>query len=213
VSDSASAVAREDAGPWRRALRRLLQGASLALVAGLLVLLVWRVADAGRGSHLVSEIRLDRKPPAPQFLLPVLWDRRDTWPARLRSALDDGHVSPDELRGSPVVLNFWASWCVPCRKEAPVLAAAARAHAGRVTFLGVDVQDFKSDARGFLRRYKVEYVSVRDGGDSTYTAYGLTGLPETYWLDERGRIVAHYPGQISREQLELGISEAQKASR
>lgn len=73
-------------------------------------------------------------------------------------------------------------------------------------FIGIDVQDFKSDARQFLRRYKANYVSVRDGGSSTYEAYGLTGLPETFHLDARGRVVAHTVGQLSREELGDGIA-------
>ena len=75
-----------------------------------------------------------------------------------------------------------------------------------VLFIGIDVQDFKSDARQFLRRYKANYVSVRDGGSSTYEAYGLTGLPETFHLDARGRVVAHTVGQLSREELGDGIA-------
>jgi cytochrome c biogenesis protein CcmG/thiol:disulfide interchange protein DsbE len=117
------------------------------------------------------------------------------------------------LRGHPVVVNFWASWCIPCKKEAPLLAASARTHRGQVVFLGIDVQDFKSDARRFLRRFDTPYVSVRDGPGSTYGDYGLTGVPETYWLDARGRIVAHYAGQIDRDQLEEGIRLASGGSR
>ena len=103
-------------------------------------------------------------------------------------------------------MNFWASWCVPCKNEAPRLAAAARASQG-VIFLGIDVQDFKSDARGFLTKYGVNYVSVRDGGDSTYSVYGLTGLPETYYVAPQGRIVAHSIGEVSTTELAEGIAE------
>jgi cytochrome c biogenesis protein CcmG/thiol:disulfide interchange protein DsbE len=106
------------------------------------------------------------------------------------------------------VINFWASWCIPCRHEAPLLVASARAHAGDVAFLGVDVQDLKSDARGFLRKYHVNYVSVRDGPGGTYDDYGLTGLPETYYVDARGRLIGHYAGEVSRAQLEAGIQAA-----
>ena len=73
------------------------------------------------------------------------------------------------------------------------------------------VQDLTSDARGFLKRYHVNYIAVHDGGGSTYDGYGLTGVPETYWLDARGRIVAHYPGQISRRLLEQGIRQAARS--
>ena len=193
---------RERRPIWLRGL----QGLTLAFVAGLLGLLAWRLIDKGSGSKLVSAIAADRQPAAPNFDLPVLWNHAETWPEPVRAAPADGRVSLGELRGYPVVVNFWASWCVPCKAEAPLLAAAAQAHRGTVVFLGIDVQDFKSDARRFLTKYKANYVSVRDGGDSTYSAYGLTGLPETYYLDARGRIAAHDIGQVSPEELEAGMA-------
>jgi cytochrome c biogenesis protein CcmG/thiol:disulfide interchange protein DsbE len=187
---------------------RVLQLVSLLAVVGLLALLVWRVAKAGEGADLVSAIAAGKKPQAPPFKLPVLWPHGETWPKALVLALADGKVSTVELRGYPVVVNFWASWCIPCKREAPRLTASARAHAGKVAFLGLDIQDFKSDARGFLGRFKTNYVSVRDGGDSTYRRYGLTGVPETYYLDRRGRIVAHSVGEVSSRELEQGIAQA-----
>jgi cytochrome c biogenesis protein CcmG/thiol:disulfide interchange protein DsbE len=177
-------------------------------VAALLALLAWRLAAKNRGADLVSAIAAGRAPAAPAFDLPVIWPRAETWPPQLRRALADGRVALRELRGYPVVLNFWASWCVPCKKEASILAASARAHAGTVAFLGIDVQDLSSDARRFLRRHGGSYVSVRDGAGSVYSAYGLTGVPETYYLDRRGRILAHSLGQLSREELEQGIAQA-----
>src|SRR5437773_217155 len=88
------------------------------------------------------------------------------------------------------------------------LAAAVKVHERRVLFLGVDVKDFSSDARRCLRRFHVNYVSVRDGGSDTYDVYGLTGLPESYFLDASGRIVAHKIGEISANELEAGIRQA-----
>lgn len=185
---------------------RVLQLGSLAVVAGLLALLIWRVIAKGRGPELVSAIKAGRAPAAPSFALKVIWPHTETWPPTLRRALADGRISLTELRGYPIVINFWASWCIPCKTEAPLLAASARAHAGTVAFLGIDIQDFTSDAHKFLRRYKTNYVSVRDGGSSTYDNYGLTGIPETYYLDRRGRILAHSIGQVSKDELEQGIA-------
>jgi cytochrome c biogenesis protein CcmG/thiol:disulfide interchange protein DsbE len=181
---------------------------SLVLVFGLLGLLVYRVAQGNPGKGLVASIRAGKKPAAPEFRLKVLWPHTETWATGARQALADGQVSLSELRGRPVVLNFWASWCVPCEREAPRLAASSTAHRGEVLFLGLDVKDFSGDARKFLRKYKVNYVSLRDGGGKLYRDYGLTGLPETYFLDSRGRIVAHVLGEISRAQLEDGIQTA-----
>jgi cytochrome c biogenesis protein CcmG, thiol:disulfide interchange protein DsbE len=192
----------------RSSLRLLLRAGAVSVVALLIVLLAWRTLEKGAGPHLVSEVKAGSKPLAPEFDLPVLWSRADTWPPRLGPALADGRLSLGELRGYPVVVNFWASWCVPCKAEAPRLVSSAKAHAGAVIFLGVDVQDFESDARRFLERYETNYVSVRDGGDSTYSAYGLTGLPETYFLDARGRVGRHEVGEMSAEELETGIARA-----
>jgi cytochrome c biogenesis protein CcmG/thiol:disulfide interchange protein DsbE len=196
--------------PRRNVLLRGVQLVSLVAVAGLFALLVWRVVEVARGSHLVAAVRSGNEPRAPDFRLPVLWARAKTWPDGARRALGDGEVSLSELRGYPVVVNFWASWCIPCKEEAPRLAASARAHAGSVVFLGINIQDFKSSARTFLVRVDAPYVSVHAGGGKggIYTDYGLTGVPETYWLDARGRIVAHYAGGISRRQLEDGIRKA-----
>ena len=141
----------------------------------------------------------------------MIWPYSETWPLPLRHVVGE-KISPHKLRGWPVVINFWASWCVPCRAEAPILVKAARRYSGRVAFLGLDTQDFSGDARGFLRRFRVNYVSVRDGSGATDDIYGLAGIPETYFLDPRGRIVAHVIGQVSRQQLEAGIELAEGGS-
>lgn len=182
---------------------------ALATIAALVVLLAWQVLNAGKGANLVAEVKSGNRPPAPAFHLAVIWDRSETWPARLRGKIADGSISLSELRGSPVVVNFWASWCVPCKEEAPILASSARRHAGKVAFVGLDIHDFKSDALRFLNRYRVNYVSIRDKGDGTYRAYGLTGVPETYFLDRLGRVVAHTLGAISERELEEGIRQAE----
>jgi len=203
----ASPPALEPGGDGSRRLLRPFQAAAVVLVASLLALLVWRVVAQQRGPDLVAAIKAGKRPPAPAFTLPVLSPQTATWPPALRAALTTGSLSLRALRGWPVVVNFWASWCVPCKSEAPLLAASARAHAGKVVFLGIDVQDLRSDGRAFLRTYKVNYVSLRDPSNSTYDAYGLTGVPETYYLDRSGRAVAHSPGQVTAEDLSAGIAE------
>lgn len=197
--------------PHRRRLRvRVLRLVSLGLVASLLALLVWRLVDEGAGGRLVGKIRTGKAPPAPRFALRVIWAHAETWPPGLRRALADGKVSPAELRGYPVVINFWASWCGPCKDEAPRFVASARQHAGSVVFLGVVVQDFTSSARAFLRRYDTNYVSVKDGNGKTFTSYGLTGVPETYFLDGRGRLADHVAGELRRDDLERRIARLER---
>lgn len=192
----------ERRSPWLA----ILKYGALALVAAALALLVWATLAASRGQNLVEKIAAGKKPAAPSFDLSVLWPHTGTWPKALAPALADGKLSLAELRGRPVVLNFWASWCTACKEEAPVLRAGARAHAGKVLFLGLDVQDLSGDARGFARSNGMNYVSVRDKGNAMYQAYGLTGVPESYFIDARGRIVAHIPGGVSRSTLEQGIA-------
>ena len=186
----------------------LLKWLAIALIAGLLALLVWSVVAGKRGSELVHAIAAGKKPAAPAFALPVIWTEAPTWPAPARRLLTHGKLALSALRGRPVVLNFWASWCAPCKDEAPLLAEVAREYAGRVLFLGIDTQDLRSDARAFARKYGIDYASVADISQQTYSVYGLTGVPETYFLDARGRIVAHTPGEVVRSSLVRGIRAA-----
>ena len=172
---------------------------------GVLALLGWTMLASSRTSALVREIADGGRPAAPNFTLNVVWDASGTWPPDARSLVLDGTLALADLRGRPVVLNFWASWCVPCRHEAPLLRAAAAAWSGKVIFLGIDTQDLRSYARSFARKYGMNYVSVSDRSNSEYRAYGLTGVPETYFLDAAGRIVAHAPGVVERRDLEAGI--------
>lgn len=180
----------------------------VAVVAALVGLLGWATLAPGGGRSLVSRIAAGERPQAPGFDLEVVWPRTDTWPTGWAGRLADGRLELDELDGRPRVLNFWASWCGPCRAEAPLLDAAARAHRGEVVFVGIDVQDLRDDADAFLREFRVPYAAVRDRANRTYESYGLTGVPETYYLDAAGRIVAHTPGAVSRGTLALGIAEA-----
>jgi cytochrome c biogenesis protein CcmG/thiol:disulfide interchange protein DsbE len=201
---------REQLDASRRTLfsgaRGLLQAAAVGVVLLLLALLVWDLVRRSEGAQLVTAVGKDERPQAPGFELPVVWPHTETWPRPLRAAVADGTVVLVELRGYPVVVNFWASWCVPCKREARAFAASAHRHNGEVVFVGVNVQDLTSTARRFLDRYDVPYVSARDAGDSTYSAYGLTGLPETYYLDWRGRIVAHDVGEVSSGGLQRMIA-------
>jgi cytochrome c biogenesis protein CcmG, thiol:disulfide interchange protein DsbE len=210
------AAADREAEPAERRSRWFLalKLSALAAVVGLLGLLVWATLAAGRGSSLVARIAAGKKPAAPAFNLGVLWPHTETWPPALAAAIGDGKLDLRELRGHPVALNFWASWCVPCRQEAPILHASALRHRGRVVFLGVDVKDLTGDARGFAHKYEVNYVSVRDGsGDKTWSRYGLTGVPETYFINAQGRIVAHIPGAVSAQTLEEGIATITRPAR
>ena len=104
--------------------------------------------------------------------------------------LDGGTLSSEELRGSPVVVNFFASWCVPCREEAPVLERAWRAYRDRgVRFVGVNVQDTTPDARRFVREYGITYPVVRDAEGTFGDGLGVAGLPQTFFIDEEWQLL------------------------
>ena len=105
-----------------------------------------------------------------------------------------GTLSLASLSGKPVLLNFWASWCGPCKDEAPWLRAAYRSFGSQVAFVGVDVRDAQSDAERFVTDEQVPYQSVRDEGLQIFTDYGLTGQPESFLIDAQGKIVQHVPG-------------------
>jgi cytochrome c biogenesis protein CcmG/thiol:disulfide interchange protein DsbE len=196
--------------PQRRSpQRQVLTILSLALVAALLAVLIVRLTKSDPGPAFLSAVRSGAKPAAPQFQLAVIWPHAQTWPSRLRPDVGRGAVSLKELRGLPTVLNFWASWCTACGAEASQLARAARADRGKVIFVGLDVNDFGSDARRFLERHHVDYVSLRARGSSVYDAYGVIGLPETYYLDGKGRVVAQTIGELTARKLAAGIARAE----
>jgi cytochrome c biogenesis protein CcmG/thiol:disulfide interchange protein DsbE len=173
---------------------KLLQGLSVLLVAGLLALLVWKVAHQVGTDTVASEVGKGNQPAAPSFAL---------------KRLDGGgELTSASLKGKPQVLNFWASWCLPCRGEAKLLVDAASRYSGRVAVVGIDHQDFAADARAFERKYGLTYPSVVDTGDKLYAKYGLTGVPETFCTNAAGRVVAHVPGAVTRDSLEQCIQDA-----
>ncbi len=120
-------------------------------------------------------------------------------------------MSLRELRGTPLVVNFWASWCDPCRAEAKVLEAAWKQQ-DDVLFVGLDAQDAREDARDFIGQFGLTFPHVRDPGNDTQRAWGVTGLPETYFIDARGRVVGHVIGTVDEAQLREGVAAA-KAGR
>jgi cytochrome c biogenesis protein CcmG, thiol:disulfide interchange protein DsbE len=113
------------------------------------------------------------------------------------------------LRGKVVVLNFWQSYCAPCTHEARLLADTSRSWSGKgVVFVGVDEQDLRGPALKFMRRFDITYPIVAD--DLALTGhYGVTGYPETFFIDRRGRIVSpHIIGPATQKTLEDGINRA-----
>jgi cytochrome c biogenesis protein CcmG, thiol:disulfide interchange protein DsbE len=139
---------------------------------------VWLVAPHGRVPPPTTGVTGAGKP-AYDFILPVLSPRAQS--PRL--------LGLRSLRGSPVVLNFWASWCAPCRAETPLLADLSKTYTPRgVVFVGVDIEDDIPDAREFIGQYHVGYAIVHASDDKLIAAYGLRGLPTTVFIGPDGTV-------------------------
>jgi cytochrome c biogenesis protein CcmG/thiol:disulfide interchange protein DsbE len=162
-----------DARPGR--VQRVAQLAALIGVAALLALLIWKVAF-GRTTGAADELAEGKLVHAPAFTL----DRLDR----------DGQLAVTDLKGKAIVVNFWASWCIPCRDEAPVLQKTYERYRDQgLVVLGVDVNDFRQDARRFMKRYGLSYPVVYDGKGSTVGKWGVRGFPETFFVDRTGKLV------------------------
>lgn len=115
---------------------------------------------------------------------------------------DGGSIQLSELRGQVVVLNFWASWCPPCRQEARDLENAWQALRDEgVVFIGINIWDDRDDALAFIEEFGVTYPNGPDESNSIPVDYGLTGIPETFVIDAEGRIAAKFIGPITAPAL------------
>lgn len=112
-----------------------------------------------------------------------------------------------QVEGTPLVVNVWASWCDPCEREAPDLASAAARYGDRVQFLGVDVQDHRGDAQGFVHEYGWPYPSVFDPSGEIMAYLGITGPPATLFYAADGSLVQRVPGLITHEVLDRGVRD------
>jgi cytochrome c biogenesis protein CcmG, thiol:disulfide interchange protein DsbE len=200
----ASAARRIHAGRW------LVFG----LVVAFLALLAYGLLSKGTDDRIDEALASGRPVAAPGFSLEVL-ARGELPPALQRSAgasLTGDRLSLARLRRTPVVLNLWASWCTPCRDEAGRLERAWRTLGPKsVLFLGLDIQDLRENARDFIGKYGVTYPSVREPQRDVADDYGATGIPETYFIDRRGRVVAHARGPVTTAQLRQGLVAARTA--
>ena len=155
-------------------------GAGAAITVPLVALLA---AGFGRDPKLKSNALEGRE--APNFAL---------------QTLDGEPFSLSEAKGHPVVVNFWSTWCQPCKIEHPVLMSAAEAYGPNgVHFVAVLYQDEASKARAFLNRSGSHWPTLEDPGGRTAIAYGVAGVPETFFIDRKGTIVRKVSGPVSQE--------------
>lgn len=184
----------------------------LLLVVGFIALLTYGLLTQAPDTTIDDALSKAQAVPAPGFELPVLaaGDPGEQLQGAWRAAAADGRVGLTELRGTPVVLNFWASWCDPCQAEAPVLRRGAdRWREQGVLFLGLDMQDVREDAREFLREFELDFPQIRDPTNATARRWGVRGIPETFFISARGEVVGHVIGSISVAQLNAGAAAAQ----
>ncbi len=112
------------------------------------------------------------------------------------------------LRGKPAAINFWASWCDPCRREAPALERLARSLHGRARLVGVDWNDGESAAHSYIDRYNWTFPNLRDADGRVGNSYGLVGMPTTFILDPRGRIADVLRGPQTLDSLRAALRSA-----
>lgn len=167
-------------------------------VLGLLALLGWASAQPGgnRGGLGVNqELKQVRVSPelAAEFSLDLL---------------AGGSLSLSELRGRVVLLDFWSSWCPPCRQEAPVLAQVYREYGGQpVEFVGVDIWDKPQDAQEHIRRYQIPYPNGIDRDGVIAINYGVKGIPEKFFINRDGFLVKKFAGPVPATKLRDALNE------
>ena len=169
-----------------------------ALVVGALIVLPLvgvLVANIGRDPHMVRSPLIGRMAP-PFSLSPVGGGKT---------------LTLDSFRGKPLVVNFWATWCVPCLEEHEALAGAARALKD-VQFVGVVYEDEESRAAEFLKKSTPPYPSLADPDGRAAIAYGVFGVPETFFIDAEGRIIDKYVGPLRRDTIMELVARTRKGA-
>jgi len=163
-----------------------------ALVAiGFLGLLVWGMLNRQPITGLSGVTMVNRA--APGFTL---------------TTFNGTTISLQDLRGKPVVINFWASWCPPCRVEASLLERMWRAYKNRgLIFLGVNIQDREKDALNYIREFDITYPNGPDPIGEISIDYGVSGLPVTFFISGKGEVVRRWVGAIEKSVLISAIEE------
>jgi len=170
--------------------------AVIAVVGGLLVLfgfgLIRAAQSGGIGINAIGEVGRISPGPAPDFQMPLF---------------SGGSFRLSEQRGKAVLVNFWASWCPPCRDEAPVFERAWQVYRNRgVVLVGVDVWDSERDAQNFLQAFGITYPNGPDASNAAIE-YGLTGVPETFFVRPNGTIARHWMGPLTDKQIHAFVDD------
>jgi len=183
---------------WASVRRHRLVAAVIALcVVASVAAFAWASTSTGTGPGSGSAAGPAADPVAPAFSFPVL-----------------GHsgqqVSLSDYAGKPLIVNFFASWCPPCQQETPLLARFYRAEHGKVALVGLDENDVVANALKFTRAKGVNYPVGWDPQLTAAYAYGVGGLPQTFFLNAKHRIVEHLYGAVTQAELNKGVALATK---
>lgn len=173
----------------RRALVLVAVGVPVVLIAALLVWATVRAGGRAGGTFVndrLGEVRINPRP-APAFEL---------------ASLAGPALSLEALRGKVVMVDFWASWCPPCERETPVLASVYDRYRDRpVEFIGISIWDRGQDVLRFVDLYDVRYPVAIDHGGRVAIDYGVTGIPEKFFIDAGGRLVRRFVGPMDEQTL------------
>jgi cytochrome c biogenesis protein CcmG/thiol:disulfide interchange protein DsbE len=162
-----------------------------AAITGFLGLMAWGMLNQEPATGRSGITRVNK--PAPEFTIPLF---------------DGGEFVLREYLGQPVIINFWASWCPPCREEAPGLERTWRAYKDRgVMFVGVDIQDPLEDALAYIREFDITYPNGPDAKGKVTIDYGVVGIPVTYFVDREGIIARRFVGALPERQLVAWVEE------
>jgi len=173
--------------------------AAICVVLALLALLAYGLAQTEPDRGVEDALESGDPQQASDFTLPTL----------------DGGAEQtlSDYRGQVVVLNFWASWCPPCRDESPLLEDWQRRIAGRGgVVLGIDVQDLTGDAQDFIDEFKLSYPMLKDRDGEVMSDYGVAQLPETFVIDRDGSITAVRRGAVDEEFMEAEVAPLLRSS-
>lgn len=180
-------------------------GISLAAIVGLGIFAGVSSPGAGTGSAAASSASGSAAPGSSTSSAQAAHGQKA--PAFSLAGLDNSatHVSLAAYGGRPVIVNFFASWCVPCRQETPLMAKFYRSERGKVTVIGVDTNDSRTSALTFTRNYGVSYPVASDPAATTAGAFGVSALPQTFFLNAQHRIVDRIYGAVSQASLAKGV--------
>ena len=192
MSELAENVPAQGSVSKNKRRRRILIFCVVSLVnVGLLALLLTQLLTPT--PHAVPDPLVGH--PAPDFSL-----------AMLRPGSGKSSLSLSNFKGKPVVLNFWASWCAPCKEEMPLLESTWKQVQGKdVVFLGVDFQDSNSAGINFLQANSVTYPIVLDADGSVAFKYGVTSLPQTIFINQHGTVMSRVPRELTPQVLSSNL--------